>query len=71
MKSRDITKIPHPEIIHTMEMLCNLKFDDKQKIHFIHFNHTNDAIRDGSDAYNTIVNNGFSISKENQKFNLS
>ena len=69
--SRDITKIPHPEIRDTMKILSSLNEDSKKKIHFIHFNHTNDAIREGSEAYNTIIKNGFLISKEHQNFNLS
>ncbi len=71
IKTRDIKKIPHPSIVDTMDMLMDLSDEDKQKIHFIHFNHTNDAIREGSEAYNTIIDSGFSISRENQKFNLS
>ena len=68
--SRDISKIPHPEIKETMRMLSNLPFKDRKKIHFIHFNHTNDAIRDGSQIYKTILDSGFSISEENQQFSL-
>ena len=71
IKTRDIKKIPHPSIVDTMDMLMDLSDEDKQKIHFIHFNHTNDAIREGSEAYNTIIDSGFSISRENQRFNLS
>ena len=71
IQTRDIKKIPHPEIVDTMEMLTDLSDKDKQKIHFIHFNHTNDAIRKGSEAYNTIIDSGFSISQENQRFNIS
>jgi len=71
VKKRDIAKIPHPEISNTMKILSKLSDKDKQKIHFIHFNHTNDAIREGSPAYNAIIDSRFSISKENQRFNLS
>ena len=36
----------------------------KKKIHFIHFNHTNDVIRENTSARIEVINNGFSISKE-------
>ena len=68
---RDITKIPHPEIIDTMNMLSGLSNNSKKKIHFIHLNHTNDAIREGSQVYHTIIDSGFLVSKEHQSFNLS
>jgi len=68
---RDISKIPHPEIIDTMKILSGLSDDAKKKIHFIHLNHTNDAIREGSQAYNTIIDSGFLVSREHQSFNLS
>ena len=68
---RDITKIPHPEIVDTMKMLSKLSNDSKKKIHFIHLNHTNDAIREGSEAYKTIIDSGFLVAKEHQSLDLS
>ena len=67
---RDISKIPHPAIKETIKMLSDLSPADREKIHFIHFNHTNDAIRPDSNIYKMILDSGFSISEENQKFNL-
>lgn len=71
ISSRDISKIPHPEIKETIKMLSHLSPADRKKIHFIHFNHTNDAIRCKSKIYELILDNGFSISQENQQFILS
>jgi len=71
IKNRDISRIPHPEIIDTMRMLSHLKENDKKKIHFIHFNHTNDALREDSNIYDDIIKNGFLISKEKQLFNIN
>ena len=65
---RDASKIPHPSIKETMKILSNLTSEDKKKIHFIHFNHTNDAIRDTTSTYKKIIKSGFSISRENQRF---
>ena len=71
LKTRDISKTPHPAITDTMDRLSNLDLDLKRKIRFIHFNHTNDVLRDGSDAAKNVIDNGFLLSKEMQSFKIS
>ena len=71
LKTRDISKIPHPSIIDTMDKLSDLDSDLKTKIHFIHYNHTNDVLRDESKAAKSVIDNGFSLSKEMQSFDIS
>ena len=71
LKTRDISKTPHPAITDTMDKLSNLDLDLKRKIRFIHFNHTNDVLRDGSDAAKNVIDNGFLLSKEMQSFEIS
>ena len=71
INSRDISKIPHPEIVDTMNRLSDLGGEQRKKIYFTHLNHTNDATRENSDACNTILNRGFLVLRENQQFNLS
>ena len=68
IKLRDISKIPHPEIIDTMARLSQLSKLDKKRVHFIHLNHTNDILRKNTNAYNSIISKGFSIASENQIF---
>jgi len=63
LNNRDISEIPHPFIIESMALFNNLPQSEKTKIHFIHFNHTNPVLNPESEAYNTIINNGFNISK--------
>jgi len=67
---RDVSNIPHPEIIDTMEKLSNLSSRYKKRVHFIHLNHTNDVLRQKSDAYNSVIDNNFSLAKENQIFEI-
>jgi len=68
IKLRDVSKIPHPEIIDTMDRLSALSKLDRKRVHFIHLNHTNDALRKNTIAYKNIIKEGFSIASENQKF---
>ena len=70
IKLRDVSKIPHPEIAETMKRLSNLSDKYKKKVHFIHLNHTNNILKDNSDAFKHVVQEGFSITKENQSFKI-
>lgn len=38
---RDMSQIPHPFVAESMQHFSSLSQADKEKIHFIHFNHTN------------------------------
>ncbi len=70
INNRDISQIPHPFIVESMELFKNLPLSEKQKIHFIHFNHTNPALNLESDAYKTIINSGFKVAKTNDVIKL-
>ena len=70
VQSRDISKIPHPDITDTMSRLSGLSNKYRQRVHFIHLNHTNDVLREKSDAFNDVINQGFSLTKENQIFKI-
>ena len=65
INTRDISEIPHPFIIESMKRFESLSIEEKKKIHFIHFNHTNPVISSKSEAYKTVINNGFNIAKIN------
>ena len=41
---RDISEIPHPFIIESIELLKKLSPKEKNKVYFIHLNHTNPAL---------------------------
>jgi len=68
LPGRDISEIPHPFMIESMEALNTVS--DKSGIHFIHLNHTNPALISGSDVRNEIINAGFNIVNRNQIFKL-
>ncbi len=39
-----MSEVPHPFVVETMALLANLPDSEKEKVHFIHLNHTNPAI---------------------------
>jgi pyrroloquinoline quinone biosynthesis protein B len=62
--NRDMNEIPHPFVEESMQLFENLSTKEKQKIHFIHFNHTNPLLIDGSEAQKKILEKGFNIAKQ-------
>jgi pyrroloquinoline quinone biosynthesis protein B len=70
LNTREITEIPHPFIEESMMLFKNLPASEKQKIHFIHFNHTNPVIDSDSNAYKAVIRNGFHVAKINSRFSL-
>ncbi len=68
--ARDISEIPHPFIIESMDTFENLPSEEKDKIHFIHFNHTNPVLNEESDAYKKIMDKGFHVATINDVVGL-
>ena len=63
---RDMSEIPHPFVEESMELFSNLSETDKQKVHFIHFNHTNPLLIKGSTAQKKVTEKGFKFAEEGQ-----
>ncbi len=70
INSRDISEIPHPFIIESMKKFQNLSSSEKNKIHFIHFNHTNPMLNQESVAYKLVLKNGYNVAKIHELFKL-
>ena len=60
---RDISEIPHPFIVETIELFNSEKKELKSKIKFIHLNHTNPLLNDNSNATKKINEQGFSVAQ--------
>lgn len=70
LPGRDHSEIPHPFVVETMELLAPLSINDRKKVYFIHFNHSNPLLDDNSAAYQTVLSNGFMVAKTGMKFNF-
>jgi pyrroloquinoline quinone biosynthesis protein B len=70
INSRDISEIPHPFIVESMEKFKALNSEEKKKIYFIHFNHTNPVIDASSKAHQLVIASGFRIATIHQVFPL-
>ena len=67
---RDMSLIPHPFIEESIELFKKLPAEEKDKIYFIHFNHTNPVLQKDSEAEKEIQKSGFHIAEEGQIFDL-
>lgn len=67
---RNISEIPHPFAIESMEKFAHLDKTEKRKIHFIHLNHTNPLLDQESEASSTVVKNGFAVARLGMTFEL-
>ncbi len=63
LPGRDMSKIPHPTITTTMARLEHLSAAQKNKVHFIHLNHSNPAHNHHSKAYKAIKTAGFNVAQ--------
>ena len=63
---RDISEIPHPFVEESMDLFSELSEKNKQKVHFIHFNHTNPLLINGSHAQKEVRGKGFNLAREGQ-----
>jgi len=63
---RDMSEIPHPFVEESMDLFSELPEKDKQKVYFIHFNHTNPLLIEGSVSQKEVLKKGFNLAKEGQ-----
>lgn len=67
---RDMSKIPHPFTTETTTLFENEDLATKNKIHFIHFNHSNPTIKDSHRLKDSIKNLGFRFAKQGDVYDL-
>ena len=67
---RSMKDIPHPFIEETMQRLSVLPLSERNKVYFIHLNHTNPALQKGSAAQQKIKKGGFHLAEQGQRFEL-
>ena len=67
---RDISEIPHPFVIESMELFDALNTNEKNKIFFIHLNHTNPLLDKNSDEYKFVASKGYNVAEEGMKLKL-
>lgn len=67
---RKLSEIPHPFVIESMALFESMPMGEKQKIYFIHTNHTNPLLNQNSKAFQKVIEKGFHVAKEGMIFKL-
>lgn len=67
---RKISEIPHPFVVESMDLFKKLSAQEKAKIHFIHFNHTNPLLDPNSSQSKEVLKQGFRIARMGQVLEL-
>ena len=70
LPNRNMSAIPHPFVIESMERFRGLSPKEKKKVYFIHFNHTNPLLNENSTAVKSVQANGFKIARKGLKVAL-
>jgi pyrroloquinoline quinone biosynthesis protein B len=70
VNNRNIAEIPHPLVQESMQLFDSLSSKEKEKIIFIHFNHTNPLLNEKSDEARIVNNKGFGIATINFQITL-
>lgn len=65
LPNRNISEIPHPLVTETMQLFNSQPMNTKNKIWFIHFNHTNPVLRNTAER-KRVLKNGYHIAAQKQ-----
>jgi len=68
--SRDMSEIKHPFVSESMELFDSLNEDEKARVIFIHMNHTNPLLIEGSPERAEVERRGFRYAKEGMRLDL-
>ncbi|HIF15265.1 MAG TPA: pyrroloquinoline quinone biosynthesis protein PqqB [Bacteroidetes bacterium] len=64
VKGRDMSEIPHPFVEESMSLFKDLSFEEKNKIIFIHFNHSNPLLNPKSKESKHVESLGFKLARQ-------
>ena len=67
---RPLEEIPHPLVKETVAYLGSVSQELKNKVYFIHMNHTNPLLDPKSNASQWVLSQGFHVARKGQRFRL-
>ncbi|MBX9781809.1 MAG: MBL fold metallo-hydrolase [Chitinophagaceae bacterium] len=70
LPNRNMSEVPHPFVQESMELFKGMSAADKQKVYFIHFNHTNPLLKTNGSAAKEVKQKGFNIAEEGMILNM-
>ena len=70
LPGRDMSAIPHPRLKGSMDRFDKLPKAEREKVRFIHLNHTNPARFEKSDISKEIARRGYKLAKSGERYCL-
>ncbi|WP_420432107.1 MBL fold metallo-hydrolase [Hyphobacterium sp.] len=67
LPGRDMSAIPHPRVAETMDLFQDQPAEVRQRIRFIHYNHTNPIRFEDSAETQDVLARGFRIAREGER----
>ena len=64
LPGRDMSEIPHPFVQESLERFATLDSTERQKVQFIHLNHSNPLLHADSEAQATVQNAGCRLARQ-------
>lgn len=62
--NRDMSEVPHPFVVESMQRLQKLSRTDRARINFIHFNHSNPLLQPKHPSTLSVIEAGFKVAQE-------
>jgi len=70
LPGRNMNEIPHPFVVESMALFDSLPASEKDKIWFIHMNHSNPMLDPQSRAYREVTEAGYHVAREGFRLEL-
>jgi pyrroloquinoline quinone biosynthesis protein B len=67
---RDMSEIPHPRVRDSLVRLADLPASEREKVRFVHLNHTNPVLDPGSPEAGLVRAAGMAVAWEGERFGL-
>jgi len=67
---RNVKEIPHPFVEDSMKFFENFEVAERNKINFIHFNHTNGCLKENTEERKQVLEKGYQIAKQFDAFEI-
>jgi len=68
---RDMSIIPHPRVSRMMDRLQGMSSEQRARVHFIHYNHSNPIRDPQSDESTQVEERGFGVARRGDRFCLA
>lgn len=67
---RDLSQVPHPRVVDTLRRLAGVPRADRERVRFIHLNHTNPLLRPDSEVARRMVDEGYVLATDGERMAL-